>query len=55
MLPLARPEMDGSMALFRRFINIGDEDNWILCLAWLVAVLRPTGPYPVLILQGEQG
>ena len=55
MLPLARPEAGGSITLLRRFINIGDDDNWILCLAWLAAALRPTGPYPILILQGEQG
>ena len=24
-------------------------------LAWLIQALRPQGPYPVLILQGEQG
>jgi hypothetical protein len=27
----------------------------VLLLSWLAAALRPTGPYPVLILQGEQG
>ncbi|HEX2237337.1 MAG TPA: ATP-binding protein, partial [Gammaproteobacteria bacterium] len=24
-------------------------------LAWLMGAMRPTGPYPILILQGEQG
>jgi hypothetical protein len=55
MRPLARPAVGGSVRLLRRFVNIGDDDNWILLLVWLVAALRPRGPYPILILLGEQG
>jgi hypothetical protein len=55
MQPLPRPVLGGSIALLRKFINVGSDDNWMLCLAWLVAALRPTGPYPILVLQGEQG
>jgi len=39
----------------RRFVNVSDDDSWRLLVAWLVQALRPTGPYPVLLLQGEQG
>jgi hypothetical protein len=52
---LPRPSNGGSLELLRGFINVGNDGNWILCLAWLVAALRPSGPYPVLVLQGEQG
>ena len=38
----------------RRFLNI-DEDDFVLCVAWLLASLRDTGPYPLLVLTGEQG
>ena len=38
----------------RKFLNITD-DHWPLVLGWLVAALRPRGPYPVLCLHGEQG
>jgi len=38
----------------RSFLNISD-DHWPLVLGWLVAALRPRGPYPVLCLHGEQG
>ena len=57
MLPLPVPTRDGLAKELRRFINIPDEDeaSWRLLLAWLVQALRPKGPYPVLILQGEQG
>ena len=41
-------------ALLRKFLNITD-DHWPLVLGWLVAALRPRGPYPVLCLHGEQG
>jgi hypothetical protein len=55
MLPLPRPVGGGSLNLLRQFINVGNDHNWILCASWLVAALRPRGPYPVLVLQGEQG
>src|SRR5262249_20412689 len=35
--------------------NIRNDDDWRLLVAWLVATLRPTGPYPVLVVHGEQG
>jgi hypothetical protein len=55
MQPLPLPVRNGSIAMLRRLINIGDDENWILLLSWLVAAFRPHGPYPVLIFQGEQG
>jgi hypothetical protein len=55
MHALPYPARGGSLALLRDVLNIGDDDNWILCLAWLIAACRPTGPYPILILHGEQG
>jgi hypothetical protein len=55
MKPLPQPVTGGSIKLLRNIINVGDDDNWILCASWLVAACRPTGPYPILILQGEHG
>jgi hypothetical protein len=57
MLPLPAPSQRGDIEELRRFINIREEDeaSWRLLLAWLLQALRPRGPYPVLILQGEQG
>ena len=55
MLPLSTPARDGRIEELRRFINVTDEASWRLVVAWLIQALRPTGPYPVLILQGEQG
>ena len=31
------------------------EGDFVLCVAWLLASLRGTGPYPLLVLTGEQG
>jgi hypothetical protein len=55
MLPLPVPERGGAVEELRRFVNVTDEVGWRLMVAWLVQALRPTGPYPVLLLQGEQG
>jgi hypothetical protein len=54
MLPLPVPVAGGSLNELRRFVQMTDED-WVLFLAWLVAAVRPVGPYPVLDLQGEHG
>jgi hypothetical protein len=55
MLPLPTPILGGSMSILRGLINIGGDRNWILLLSWLIAACRPNGPYPILILVGEQG
>jgi len=54
MLPLPTPESGGSLEELRAFLNVEDT-TWPLVVAWLVATLRPRGPYPVLALFGEQG
>ena len=46
---------DGCDGLLRRFFNVSGEEDLRLIVAWLVAALRPTGPYPVLLFRGEQG
>ena len=37
-----------------RFLNI-DERDFVLCVAWLLTSLRDTGPYPLLVITGENG
>lgn len=54
MLPLPNPEPGDDFGLLRYYVNVSDDD-WPLVVAWLVAAARPTGPYPVLVLHGEQG
>ncbi len=51
---LPAPQPGGSLAQLRGFCNV-DADDWPLVLGFLVAALRPAGPYPVLNLLGAQG
>lgn len=55
MHPLPLPCHGGSIELLRRFVNIQDENDWVLLIAWLIAAMRPRGPYAILNVQGEQG
>jgi hypothetical protein len=56
MLALPAP-MRGSEALkeFRKLINVKSDEDFDLLIAYLLAALRDHGPYPVLVLSGEQG
>ena len=54
MLPLPRPVVGGKMEQLRPLINVCDDD-WYLIVAWLMAAIRPTGPYPILVVNGEHG
>jgi 5S rRNA maturation endonuclease (ribonuclease M5) len=55
MLPLPSPVRGGSVDELRRFINVKEDRDFVLIVAWLVAALRGRGPYPVQALYGEQG
>jgi hypothetical protein len=55
MLPLPAPTGGGRLEDLRRFVNVADDAGWRLLAAWLLAALRPRGPYPVLVLSGQQG
>jgi hypothetical protein len=54
MLALPTPARDGQLAELRRFIPARDGD-WLLIASWFLSTLRSTGPYPILIVHGEQG
>lgn len=54
MMPLPVPESGGHIEELRPFVNVSGDDAFTLIVAWLVAAMRPKGPYPVLVLQGEQ-
>jgi hypothetical protein len=55
MRPLPIPVAGGSIAALRSFLNLSTEADFVLVVAWALAVLRNRGPYPVLVLSGEQG
>jgi len=53
--PLPYPEPGGTVEELWPFLNVGDDDAFMLIAAWAAFSLSPWGPYPVLVLQGEQG
>ena len=55
MQALPIPVPGGSVEALRPFLNLQSVSDFILVVAWAVAVLRDCGPYPVLVLSGEQG
>ena len=54
-LPLPAPTADGSIDALRPFLNVANDDAFIIAVAWLLGALRPSGPYPLLNVSGEQG
>jgi hypothetical protein len=55
MEALPVPARGGSLDPLRTFVNVTGEDGWLLFVGALIAAFRPSGPYLVLILHGEQG
>jgi hypothetical protein len=55
MLPLPVPEQGASIEALSPFLNLSSRNDFVLVVAWLVATLRPSGPYPLLAISGEQG
>ena len=54
MHAIPRP-VEGDIDELRSLVNLADRSDWILLVAWLLATLKPRGPFPILVLQGEQG
>jgi hypothetical protein len=67
LLPLPEPVRGGRLDEMRPFLNLaagdagdagdapGHSDSWMLLIGWQTAAMRPRGPYPLLVLTGEQG
>ncbi|WP_245316538.1 hypothetical protein [Mesorhizobium wenxiniae] len=55
MKPIPIPARGGSVATLRSFLNVQTDADFVLVVAWALACLRNRGPYPVIVLSGEQG
>ncbi len=55
MRALPAPVAGGKISDLRTFLNVASEDDFVLALSWLIGAFHPSGPYPLLILHGEQG
>jgi hypothetical protein len=51
---MPEPEADGMIEELLRFLNV-PEDQYMLIVGWLLSTLRPKGPFPILVVNGEQG
>ena len=55
MQALPVPVNGGSVETLRSFLNVQSDADFVLVVAWALAVVRNRGPYPVIVLSGEQG
>jgi hypothetical protein len=55
MLPLPEPTQGGDPRELFYFVNLGNRAGQVLFQSWLVAAMRPCGPYPILAVYGGQG
>lgn len=55
MRPLIEPKSGGNLKSLRPFLNLPDEDDWVLFQGFLVSLFRDSGPHAVLVVNGEQG
>lgn len=56
MLPLVQAVQGSPLpAALKRFIHVRTDEDMALLIGWLVGSMNPNGPYPILVLTGEQG
>ena len=55
MLPIPIPQRGGCIDSLATLLNVPGENEFVLIVCWLLAALRPIGPYPLLAIVGEQG
>jgi hypothetical protein len=53
--PLPIPMRGGSVETLRSFLNVKSDEDFVLVLAWALAALRDSGPYPALVLSWRAG
>lgn len=53
-LALPEPARGGSVDELRPLLNV-DDDGFVLTVGWLLGAMRGQGPYPLLVVSGEQG
>ena len=52
---LPEPEHGGTVQALSRFLNVRTEEDFLLVVAFVLGALSGRGPFPVLVLIGEQG
>lgn len=49
------PKKGGLINDLKEFLNLENDEDFVMVVAWLLAGFRGQGPYPVMVLSGEQG
>jgi len=49
------PKANGSIDQLKPFINYESEEDFKMAVSWVLATMRPNTPFPILLVQGEQG
>jgi hypothetical protein len=55
LLPIPLPQRGGSIELLAPYLNLVSRDDLVLTVTWLLSTLLSDGPYPALVISGEQG
>ena len=55
MRPIPEPVPGGNVNALRQFLNVKSDQDFTLTKSWCLGVLRDIGPYPLIVLAGEQG
>ncbi len=55
MRPLPIPIVGGKLEDLRSLVHFPTDEDWRLFVSWIIAAMRPTGPFLILCLYGEQG
>src|SRR5262249_41545824 len=55
MQALPAPLSGGSLEALRSFLNVRSDADFVLVVAWALSCLRNRGPYPIIVVSGEQG
>ncbi len=55
MRPLPVPESGSLIEELRQFVNVKSDEDSMLVLAFVLASMRPQGPFPILVVNGEAG
>lgn len=55
MLPLPLPQSGGSIETLRTLVNVRDDNDFVLVIAWLLNAHRNKGQHPPLVLSGPEG
>ena len=55
MLALPAPEKGGSIETLRSLVNVSDEHDFVLVVAWLLAAMRRDIAKPVMAIRGGEG